>query len=411
MQLNSDNLILLDKRAQLKPYQPSALKPVTFLTDEEIIANVGGTLFLNVESYPNYFLVTFKLHTQNKFIQLECGQGKSFNPQFLSWLMYNYRTVGFNSNSYDLMLIWLAYKIQDTSILKDATNDLILRDMRPFELKKEYAFRTYTTPHIDLIEVAPLKGSLKLYGARLHTESIQEQPFDVDKELSEFEIEELKQFNCNQLDITEQLFDFMKERLDLRESLGNEYHENLMSKSDAQIAEVILVKEVAKLNGKRPSRNDVESGTVFRYSVPHYIEYQTPELKKLLERIRMAKFTVQPSGKMDIPEEVTGAVKVNNGYYRIGIGGLHSSEKTVAYKSDDKATLVDRDVASYYPRLITTLGLYPTSCNPLGVVPAEHSAEIYPVFVGTGSLGLSDVNKPGKVLTLSNSLLNRYTFS
>ena len=362
--LNSEGLITLERKAQLKPYQPRSFKEREFLTDAEILSNAGGTLFLNVESYPNYFLITFKLHNTNKFLQLECGEGKTFNPKFLSWLLFSYRTVGFNSINYDLLVIWLAYHYQEPSLLKDATNDLILRGMRDWELKKEYKFQTFNTNHIDLIEVAPLKGSLKLYGARLHTESIQEQPFDVDKELSEFEIEELKKFNCNQLDITEQLFDFMKERLDLRESLGNEYHENLMSKSDAQIAEVILVKEVAKLNGKRPSRNDVESGTVFRYSVPHYIEYQTPELKKLLERIRMAKFTVQPSGKMDIPEEVTGAVKVNNGYYRIGIGGLHSSEKTVAYKSDDKATLVDRDVASYYPRLITTLGLYPTSCGP-----------------------------------------------
>lgn len=373
--VNDQGLILLDKRAQLKPYQPSALKPVTFLTDAEILANVGGTLFLNVESYPNYFLITFKLHTQNKFIQLECGRGRSFNPQFLSWLMYNYRTVGFNSNSYDLMLIWLAYRIQDTSILKDATNDLILRDMRPYELKKEYKFKTYTTPHIDLIEVAPLKGSLKLYGARLHTQSIQEQPFDINADLSEFEIDELKKFNCKQLDITEELFDFMKERLDLRESLGNEYHENLMSKSDAQIAEVILAKEVAKLNGKSSEKPTVEPGTVYRYSVPHYIQYQTPALMQLLDKVRVAKFIVQLSGKIAIPEELTGAVRINKGLYRIGIGGLHSSEECVTYKATDSVSIVDRDVASYYPRLLTTLRLYPHSCGPNFLVAFEKIIE------------------------------------
>lgn len=373
--VNSDGLILLDKRAQLKPYQPSALKPVVFLTDEEIIANVGGTLFLNVESYPNYFLITFKLHTQNKFIQLECGQGKSFNPQFLSWLMYNYRTVGFNSNSYDLMLIWLAYKIQDTSILKDATNDLILRDMRPFELKKEYAFRTYATPHIDLIEVAPLKGSLKLYGARLHTQSIQEQPFDINSDLTEFEIEELKKFNCKQLDITEELFNFMKERLDLRESLGNEYHEYLMSKSDAQIAEVILTKEVSRITNHKIEKPTVEPGTVYRYSIPHYIQYQTPSLMQLLDKVRVAKFIVQPSGKIAIPEELTGAVRINKGLYRIGIGGLHSSEECVAYKASDSVQIVDRDVASYYPRLITNLRLYPHSCGPTFLTAFEKIIE------------------------------------
>lgn len=362
--LNDAGLITLEKRAILKPYQPRSFPEREFLTDAELLANVGGTLFLNVESYPNYFLITFKLHTTNKFLQLECGQHTTFNPKLLSWVMYNYRTVGFNSINYDLLALWASYKEQHAPFLKDVTNDIIIGGMRAWEVKKNYGFQTFVTPHVDLIEVAPLKGSLKLYGARLHTASIQDQPFDVDKELNEFEIQQLKGFNCTQLDITEELFNFMKERLDLRESLGNEYHENLMSKSDAQIAEVILVKEVAKLNGKKPVRQYVEPGTVFRYSVPNYINYQTPELKKLLERIRVAKFTVQPSGKMDIPEEIKKHVKVGSGIYRLGIGGLHSSEETVAYKATDNVSIVDRDVASYYPRLITTLGLFPVSCGP-----------------------------------------------
>ena len=259
----------------------------------------------------------------------------------------HYRTVGFNSINFDMLIIWLAYKDQSPEILKDAVNDLILTGLRDWEVKKKYQFQTFQTNHIDLIEVAPLKGSLKLYGARLHTQSIQEQPFDINTDLTEFEISELKQFNCTQLNLTNELFDFMKERLELREALGMEYHENLMSKSDAQIAEVILAKEVGKLNGKAPKRQDVEPGTVYRYQIPSYIQYQTPELQKLVEQIKKAKFIVQPSGKIAIPEELTGAVRVNKGIYRIGIGGLHSSEKSIAYKATDKVSIVDRDVASY----------------------------------------------------------------
>lgn len=364
MILNKDGLISLSKKAELKPYKARIFKEREFLTDKELIDNVGSTMFLNVESYNNFFLITFKLHNTNKVLQLECGDNLTFNPKLLSWVMYNYRTVGFNSINYDLLALWASYKEQYAPFLKDVTNDIIIGGMRDWEVKKNYGFQTFNTPHIDLIEVAPLKGSLKLYGARLHTQSIQDQPFDVDQDLNEFEIQQLKGFNCTQLDITEELFNFMKERLDLRESLGNEYHENLMSKSDAQIAEVILVKEVAKLNGKKPVRQEIEPGTVFRYSIPHYINYQTPELKTLLERIRVAKFTVQPSGKMDIPEEVKAHVKIGAGVYRLGIGGLHSSEETVAYKATDSLSIVDRDVASYYPRLITTLGIYPASCGP-----------------------------------------------
>jgi len=138
--LTADGLISLERKATLKPYSPRPFVERDYLTDEEVLANVGGTMFLNVESYPNFFLITFKLHTVNKFLQLECGQGKSFNPNFLSWLMHNYRTVGFNSINYDLLLIWLSYRFQDASILKDATNDIILNNMRDWEIKKQYQF-------------------------------------------------------------------------------------------------------------------------------------------------------------------------------------------------------------------------------------------------------------------------------
>ena len=184
--LNEAGLITLDRKAILKPYQPRSFVEREFLTDAEILANIGGTLFLNVESYPNYFLITFKLHNTNKFLQFEVSNTATFNPKFLSWIMFNYRTVGFNSINYDLIVLWASYREQYAPFLKDITNDLIINNKRDWEVKKEYGFQTFNTNHIDLIEVAPLKGSLKLYGARIHTESIQDQPFDIDKDLNEF---------------------------------------------------------------------------------------------------------------------------------------------------------------------------------------------------------------------------------
>ena len=207
--VNSEGFITLERSAQLKPYQARTFPKREYLTDQDLLDNVGKTLFLNVEVYPNFFLITFKLHNTNKFLQLDIP----FNSRLLSWIMWNYQTVGFNSLNYDILMIWLAYSEQNIERLKDATNDLILRGMREYELKKEYSFFTFKTNHIDLLPVLPLKGSLKLYGARIHTKSIQEQPFDINSDLSPDQIEQLKGFNCNQLDITEELFNFCNERL------------------------------------------------------------------------------------------------------------------------------------------------------------------------------------------------------
>jgi len=362
--VNSEGFITLERSAQLKPYVARTFPEREYLTDQDLLDNVGKTLFLNVESYPNYFLITFKLHNTNKFLQLECGEGKSFNEKLLSWIMHSYRTVGFNSIKFDLLMIWLAYAWQNASNLKDATNDLILRGMRGEELKKEYNFRTFKTIHTDLIEVAPLSGSLKLYGARLHVKSIQDQPFDVNIELDDLQIEQLKGFNCNQLDITESLFDFMKERLELREAMSREYNEDLMSKSDAQMAEIVLSKEIGKLNGKRLERPVIPAGSTYYYKVPDFIQFATPVMQNFLEVCRKAKFIINESGYLDAPAEIAVSLKIGNGEYSFGIGGLHSKEKCIAYKSSTTYKLTDHDATSFYPNCIINLGLFPIGAGP-----------------------------------------------
>jgi len=362
--LNSEGLITLDRKVELLPYQPRPFVERETMSDQDILDNAGSTLFLNVESYKNYFCTTFKLHGKNSFFIVECGQGRSFNPHFLSWVMHNYKTVGFNSINYDLIVLWLAYHNQDAEVLKDCTNDLIANGMRDKEVKEKYNFKTFKTSHVDLIEVSPLTGSLKLYGARLHTKSIQEQPFDVDAELSEFEIEELKKFNCTQLCVTEELFNFMKERLELREAMSAEYREDLMSKSDAQMAEIVLSKEIGKLNGKRLERPDIPAGSSYYYQCPSYINFATPNAIKFLEVCKKAKFVINSSGYLDAPESIATQVDIGGAKYSFGIGGLHSIEKNVKYVANETWKLTDRDVTSYYPNCILNLGLCPIAAGP-----------------------------------------------
>lgn len=367
MQLTPDGLITLERTIQLKPYKPRSFMEREYLTDQELIANVGKTMLLDIELYPNYFLCSFKLHGTNKFLVLEVP----FNTRLLAWIMNNYRTIGFNSINYDLLILWLAYSDQTIERLKDASNDIILTGLRGYELKRKYGFFTFKTNHIDLIQVTPLKGSLKLYGARLHSPRIQDLPFPDTQCLNNEEKLIVKHYNFNDLDVTEQIFDFCKERIELRENMGNEYNEDLRSKSDAQIAEVVLVKEVTKINGKEPKKVEIEDGTTYRYSVPSYLQYKTDVLKDLLNKVKSAKFIVNGWGKIDLPKELEVSVKIGNNSYRLGIGGLHSEEKTVSYVATKDKKLKDRDVTSYYPRLVTTLGLYPPAMGPAFLVAYE----------------------------------------
>lgn len=352
----TDTFLTLEKKVQLKPYKPREPIPYVEMTDGEILASKNGTLIVDTESYINYFLIAFKEVVSGKIIKLEAP----FNEHKLQWIMSNYRTVGFNSIKYDLPMIWAAYLNQDTARLQDISWHLI-SGLQLKNITEEFNFKMHKTNHIDLIEVCPLKGSLKLYGARIHQPRLQDLPFNVSTPLDENQRDIVADYCIgSDLPATLNLFNFLKERLDLRQSMSIEYRDDLMSKSDAQIAEAVICREIYKSTKQWPKRPDINVGMSYSYSVPDYISYQNSVFQNMLEKIKKAKFIITEHG-IDGPKE---HIHFNKQTYTIGIGGLHSFEKNVSYKLDDKYQIVDRDVASYYPRIILNLGLYPEHIGP-----------------------------------------------
>lgn len=353
-------ITLSEEKVTLKPFRSRPIKEVQYLSDEELIQNKGGTLIYDVEIFKNYFFIGFKCLNTGKYLTLE----SPFNERKLSWIMHNYCCVGFNNIKFDNPVLWLSYKTQDIPALQRLSSALINEGLWHQEAQKVFQFKIYETKIIDTIEVAPLKGSLKLYMARLHAPRIQELPFPIDVDLTDEQKKIAKHYNFNDLDGTELLFNFMKERIELRQSMSAEYGLDLNSKSDAQIAEAVLVQEVTKINGIRPKKPNIPPGTSFYYKPPAYLKFQTPALQALLETVQSVSFVIGETGKVKLPDELKTAIKVGTGEYRLGNGGLHSSEENVCYKSDDQLIISDKDCRSYYPNLTLTLKLFPRAMGP-----------------------------------------------
>lgn len=363
MKLDEDGYLVIGKGVTLKPYRPRPILPREYMSEHELRSSAGGDIILDGEYFPNYHMMGFKHVQSGKYIRVD----GNFDPFFISWIINSFRSVGFNSLPFDLPMLWASYINRDPRFLKAVANDLILSGKRPNEIAKEYGFEIYklqSRQHIDLFNVCPLKGSLKLYGARLHSKRIQELPFPDNEPLQDWQVPVVQEYNCNDLDVTEQVFKFCKERLELREAISIEYDEDLMSKSDAQMAEVVIPKEVAKLNKRWPKRPEIEAGTVYKYSCPQYLSFVTKPMQDLLAKVKRAEFIVQDNGKIALPEELKTAVQIGDGIYRLGIGGLHSSEEETGYEANEEFTLSDRDMVSYYPNILINGGLYPSALGP-----------------------------------------------
>lgn len=335
-------------------------KQYEFFTDSQLLAAAGSTLVFDAESYVNYFLVSFKCIETKRIVFFEDSPESSIDIRKLAWVMSNFRIVGFNSWTYDLPICSLAVYGHRAEALKHATNQLILSNMRPTEFYRQYEISTPRVDHIDLIEVAPLKASLKIYAGRLHAARMQELPIAFDAELTEKEAKAVRLYNFHDLDNTALLFDNLKPAIELRYQLSNEYHEDLRSKSDAQIAEAVISKEIKNINGWFPKRPKIEPGTTFFYQVPEYIRYENPELQRMLDVVRRAKFVVGEDGTTDMPPEINNyQIRLGRCLYKMGIGGLHSTEKCAVHKATEDTLLIDKDVSSYYPAIILNLGLAP----------------------------------------------------
>lgn len=359
--LDDEGFIKLDpkQRVQLLPYKPRQPKIYELMTDAEIEAGVGGTLIADTEVYYNFFLICFKDVKTKKIIKFQIGKHTDFNPFKLSWILNSYTIVTFNGIKYDLPLMWLAYYRQHTETIKEASNALVSGTW-PAQLAKELNYTIHSIKHIDLIEVCPLRGSLKLYGARLHGKRIQDLPYDHLSLVDDKQIKIITDYCINDLDLTELAFENLKEQLDLRYQLSAEYNQDLMSKSDAQIAEAVIRSELKKITGKWPSKPKIDSAVIHKFKAPDNMFFQTEYMQKVLNTIQNIDLSIDDSGRLNRPKEISDLkIKIGHSIYRMGIGGLHSSEEECSIKENDEYEIFDRDVASYYPRIVINCELYP----------------------------------------------------
>lgn len=349
---------------------PMSLRPFVEFTDEELDAlPVGYPLIYDVETYPNYFIVSFTCPESGKVVCFERSPDKDFDGERLRWVMFKFCTVGFYSLCYDVTMTFAAAAGFSCAKLKEISDALIADEMRPRDVAKAFGFRIPfdMLNQIDLIEVAPLSGALKLYAARLQAPRLQDLPIEPSKVLTQEEAQVVKYYNINDLHNTVLLYKELLPEIKLRETLGKEYNQDLRSKSDAQIAEAVIASELAKITGKYPQKPRANV-TCVTYDAPAWVGFVSPELRAAVDAIEAATFPLDGNGSPMWPEglgerqgDEAWALKARIGgsVYKLGMGGLHSCESNVAHIATADTLLIDRDVASYYPRIILNERLFP----------------------------------------------------
>lgn len=316
-------------------------------------------IILDVECYVNYFLISFISEDGQTIKEFELYENHPLNIKSVKSVMSKYTTVSFNGNSYDLPMILSACNGWSNERLKKLSDKLITSDKPAWLICRGLdLFIPKSWDHIDLIDVAFGKASLKIYGGRLHSSKLQDLPIEPSAIISPSQREELRLYCRNDLYTTIDLFNALSKQLDLRVSMSEQYGVDLRSKSDAQIAETVLKSELEKV-GIKAKKNHQPAGTAFKYKKPDFISFKTDKLKNVLDDVLAAEFIIKESGQVTLPKTLNKAIEFAGAKYKFGIGGLHSQEKKQVVKCADDELLYEADFASFYPFIILGESFYP----------------------------------------------------
>jgi len=343
--------------------------PLFFATDQDLLALKNDVWFFDIEIYENFLLIAFKSYSTGKVVFIEQSPEVALDKNKLFWMVSNLQLVGFNSIHYDQWILWGALAGKWTEELKALSNAIIIGEMRSKEIESTFNFKCGYFNHIDLQQVAPAASqrlSLKHYGARIHSQRLQELPVDHEIAVTSEQASKLRLYCVNDLDVTGLLYHKLRTPIQLRREMSQTYGTDLRSLSDAQIAEKAIGAELEAQTGTQYRAPKGLVGTTFQYTDPEFLNFKTQLLTNLQKNIYDTVFVIEGDGKVLVQkdgEEITAKnlwkVKINKTEYTLGIGGLHSKEKKRTIYTDDETIIYDRDVASYYPNIILNQSLYP----------------------------------------------------
>lgn len=332
-----------------------------------------GYWIYDIETAKNFFSVSFLDLKANEHFAFVVHPERDDREDLERFVKQLRGLVGFNSISYDApQLRYFMQGMEDASFAPSwaSTEDvttamfkmsgrLINTDWNDDQIRQlRYPYQSAWT-ELDLMKLMAfdkLGISLKQCAINLRWPRIIDLPFAYDAEIATADIPMVLDYNLNDVQITQALFDRLQPEIALRKDIKKIYKVDVTSASDSKIANVILESMLcpdreskAALKDKRTKRESVKIADC----IPADIKFQAPELCKLLAELKSKvvyrayeyqyKFSLAFAGKS----------------YQLGIGGLHSEDDAADFKSSANYHLRDADVSSYYPAIMLKQDIRP----------------------------------------------------
>ena len=300
--------------------------------------------------------------------------------------------VGFNSKHYDQFIIKAIVAGFTPQEIKQV-NDFIINGGQGWEcpMLKDFYF---AFPNVDIKDDMQMGLSLKAIEGHLGL-SVKESsvPFDIDRPLTEEERRETEFYCDHDVDTAEKLIDIRKDYLKNKIHIGR-----LAGLDDVKVMGMTNAKLTAAMLKASKKPHDDERKYVYPENLKR--EYIPPEVFAFFDKMYDLSISDKEifSGKLEFQiGECPGVV---------GYGGIHAAIPNYFFKeTDDGRVIKNKDVASYYPHLMTLCGY--TSRNIPSAEVFENVLETRMKAKASGDKATANALKL-VVNTTYGALLNKY---
>ena len=320
----------------------------------------------DIEIFPNVFHCTCKDTETNKLYFFEISNRKNQLTELVDF--FSFKNIGdkmfcgYNNKHYDDViinyLIDFYYKMDSLSYLKICNSLFNLSstivtseegDTSKFKRWK-YAKYFYSMDLLTMLFSSKLRVGLKEMQVTMHYKNVEEYSGDFSQFLPDSEIDNMIEYNINDVESTTELLNRLKDDVQLRLFIEKEYGIDALSMDSVKFGETLLLKkycEETRLSEQyvKTLRSPMDYIPLKDVILP-FISYKNPKLQDVLKDMK---------SQIVYSKERKGYEKkfvLSNVRYSVGVGGIHSLHTPQIFVPSDNEYIGHSDVASMYPSFI-----------------------------------------------------------
>ena len=337
------------------------------MTIKNLIVNV-----FDIEVFSNCFHCCCKDTESNTIYKFEISERVNQLKELVDFFYYkneNRMFCGYNNKHYDDVIInyiidffykmdmmpyWKIcqslFNLSQQIVNSEEGGDI------PFK-KWKYAKYFYSMDLLTMMFSQKLRVGLKTMQCTMHYRNVQEYDGDFSLPIPKEEIDEMIEYNINDVESTAALLDKLKEQVELRLFIEQEHGIDCLSMDSVKMAETFLLEKFSEKSGIpknviKEMRSPMDYIPLKDVILP-FIQYKNPKLQSVLED--MKKQVVYSKERKGYEKKFV----LSNVVYSIGVGGIHSIHTPKIFLPGPDEFIGHADVASMYPSLLIEYGFGP----------------------------------------------------